>query len=297
MLPLSLQPWLRKQQHVDSSSLNGDRPAAGLAASTRTDQQSAGDGALASDATTPTSLTRGKNGAATHLDTENLNQPRIFYSRRALIVGTQNVCGTQGKKELDGETCDLGKIEQLAIHMSSANQSTPRVELLQETWLLGDWICRLHGILVIHHGPNKKSSRRGSGGVAILLNRTAEQAWNLAGRPEPFRPGPVDPADPTCCVIGISLRFLAPHHKHKSETFFICNAYAPDSGAVKKARDHKKAGNADPTKPEQKSNDPPLDIFQLTLDQTAAGFDQARNNLGNDTQLILGGDFNASIGT
>jgi len=152
----SLLPWLRKQyQHVDSSSFDGDGAAIEPEATKSTDRQSTGDGALASEAT-QSGFTRGANGAATHHPTEKLNQPRILCSR-ALIVGTQNICGAQGRKELDGETRDLGKIEQLAIHMAAADQSTLRVELLQETWLLDDWIRRLHGILVIHHGPPKKT--------------------------------------------------------------------------------------------------------------------------------------------
>jgi len=261
----------------------------------RAKQQSTGNGALPGTAVPKAGLTRGVNGAATHHTTEKLDQPRILC-RRTLLIGSHNICGAQGRKELDGETRDLGKIEQLAIHMKRGDPKAPRVEMLQETWLLGDWIRRIHDVLVIHHGPRAKPNKRGSGGVAILLNPAAAKAWTHAGHHEPYRPGPADPAaDPNCRIIGITLRFQDPKHKHKSEAFFICNAYAPDSGAVKNAQ-KKKTGSTDP-QPNDSSASASADTYQLTLDQITAGYAASQNEFGNDTPLILGGDFNASIGT
>jgi hypothetical protein len=43
------------------------------------------------------------------------------------------------------------------------------IYLLQETWLTGNFITNIHGITVIHHGPEEPVSNRGSGGIAILL--------------------------------------------------------------------------------------------------------------------------------
>jgi len=239
--------WLRTggKQHINEDLFHGDETAIGPDALMRTDHwQSTREGATASGMTS--GLTCGENGLVTYLNTETLNsQPSILYNW-ALIIGTENICGAQGQKELDGETHDLGKIKQHALHMVAPDQDTPLVELLQESWLLNDWIHHLHGILIIHHGTPKKNWW-GFGGIAILLNRKAKQAWNLAGRPEPYQPGSVDSADPTCRVIGIMLRFLATRHKHKSETFFVCTTYAPDSGAIKKAQ-AKQARSADPLK-------------------------------------------------
>jgi hypothetical protein len=44
----------------------------------------------------------------------------------------------------------------------------------------------VRGITVINHGMKKESNK---GGVAILLNKKAENAWNAAGRPEPYKSG------------------------------------------------------------------------------------------------------------
>jgi hypothetical protein len=43
------------------------------------------------------------------------------------------------------------------------------IYLLQETWLVGNFITNIHGITVIHHGPEEPVSNQGSGGIAILL--------------------------------------------------------------------------------------------------------------------------------
>jgi hypothetical protein len=43
------------------------------------------------------------------------------------------------------------------------------IYLLQETWLVGDFITNIHGITVIHHGPDEPASNRGSGSIATLL--------------------------------------------------------------------------------------------------------------------------------
>jgi hypothetical protein len=37
----------------------------------------------------------------------------------------------------------------------ASNDNNTDIYLLQETWLLGDWIKKMHGIIVIHHGLEK----------------------------------------------------------------------------------------------------------------------------------------------
>jgi hypothetical protein len=62
------------------------------------------------------------------------------------------------------------------------------IYLLQETWLVGDFITIIHGITVIHHGPEEPANNQGSGGIAMLLGPRAQRAWQTASSPDPYCP-------------------------------------------------------------------------------------------------------------
>ena len=100
------------------------------------------------------------------------NQPRkqpLSDSYDDLYIVSHNLRGAKGSFDPDGTTRDLNKFEVLTRLMTEHNID---IYLLQETWLVGDWITNIHGITVIHHGPKERASNRGSGGVAIMLARS-----------------------------------------------------------------------------------------------------------------------------
>jgi exonuclease III len=140
------------------------------------------------------------------------------------------------------------------------------IYLLQETWLVGDFITNIHGIAVIHHGPEEPASNRGSGGIAILLGPRAQHAWRAAGSPDPYCPGNI--VDNTTRYMGIDLIF----HPRKNQTakFFVACVYAPYD--------------------ELESTNPGIITkFYETIETHLL-------QLPSDTTPIIGGDFNASIG-
>jgi hypothetical protein len=84
-------------------------------------------------------------------------------------IVTQNIRGTQGSKNLQGHITNLGIIDNY---------------LLQETWIYEDIETEIQGITFINHGMQKGTN---NGGVAILLNKRAQKACNVAGRPELYK--------------------------------------------------------------------------------------------------------------
>jgi exonuclease III len=98
-----------------------------------------------------------------------------------VTIVTQNIRGTQGLKDPQGNIIDLGDIEAVVELMRNRNID---IYLLQETWIYKDIETEIRGITFINHGAQKGNN---NGGVAILLNKRAQKAWNAAGRPEPYR--------------------------------------------------------------------------------------------------------------
>ena len=181
-----------------------------------------------------------------------------------LTVVTQNIRGVQGLSEPDGRTRDLGKLETLTCVLLDEKID---VFLVQEMWLTGNWEKNINGVTIIHHGPDKPTSQRGSGGVAILLSPKAKRAWAAAGRPDPIRPGPL--GDSNARFIGIHLLFRP--RRNQTQRIFIGNTYAPHSGLA--------------------SDDPLLlERFYTSLEETIS------SATPNGTDIILGGDWNASVG-
>ena len=100
----------------------------------------------------------------------------------------------------------------------------------QETWrhgkekeaesiVVNDTQIFLHG--TVEQDPKNK---RGSGGVAVFLSRTARQAWDKAGNPEPTLGGA---APDHARFMGIKLHFETKKIIHK---FFLITSYHPHSG-------------------------------------------------------------------
>jgi exonuclease III len=137
-----------------------------------------------------------------------------------LTILSHNVRGAKEIKARDG-TRTNSKFEYIALYMEEKNID---VYLLQETWLEGnvDHWC-INGITFFTHGPEKQSSSRGRGGLAIALSKKALKAWIRAGKPDIRRHGVMDD---TTRIMGIDLK--VPVGK-SFENLTIFNIYAPST--------------------------------------------------------------------
>jgi hypothetical protein len=109
-------------------------------------------------------------------------QPRRNpYTEPTVSIVTQNIRGTQGSKDPKGNITDLGDIETIVDLMRNKKID---IYLLQETWIYEDMETEIRGITFINHGIRKGNN---NGGVAILLNKRAQKAWDAAGRPELYK--------------------------------------------------------------------------------------------------------------
>jgi hypothetical protein len=98
--------------------------------------------------------------------------------------------------------------------------------LVQETWLEGDYVQLLkHGITFIHYGPTKQESRRGSGGVAVILSEEATQNWRSRGG-EIIKGGTIGE---TTRFLPLRLNIIKSNSKNAT-SLLIVMAYFPDSG-------------------------------------------------------------------
>ncbi len=66
---------------------------------------------------------------------------------------------------------------------------TPSILFTQETWSDNDQDLEIDNTLFFSHGAI--SNNRTKGGVGIVRSPLAVQAWQLAGHPEPTRPGKI----------------------------------------------------------------------------------------------------------
>ena len=64
-------------------------------------------------------------------------------------VMLHSIQDASGSYDLDGETCDYGKLETLAIKLHVWQVDAI---LVQETWLLDDWNISSQGCTIVHHG-------------------------------------------------------------------------------------------------------------------------------------------------
>ena len=191
--------------------------------------------------------------------------PPLRNSHQDLNIVSYNIRGAKGSLDPDRRTRDLSKLETLARLMKEQNID---VLLLQETWLIGDITTTICGILVHHHGPPQATSNRGSAGLAILMGPRAQKAWHDAGSPPPYRLGVITP-DGNPRYMGIELLFRP--RRNQRTRLFIGNIYAPHQDLEK---DHP-------------------GIVERFFTQV----DRHLRSLNSSTGIIVGGDFNATVGT
>jgi hypothetical protein len=60
----------------------------------------------------------------------------------------------------------------------------------------------INGYFIFHHGLDKPTYNRGTGGVAILLSSRMKSAWDNAGNPPPIHGGVIAT---TTRIIGLQL--------------------------------------------------------------------------------------------
>jgi hypothetical protein len=156
---------------------------------------------------------------------EGTAQQGVLTSRPSekyqLMILSHNVGGAKESKEVDGTPSDM-KFEYIALHME---ENTINVYLKQERWLEGDtdhWNIN-NGISFFTHAPEKKSSSRGRGGLAIMLSRKALNAWEIGGKKDIQRHGVMDA---TTRIMAIDLK--VPTAK-SFEVLTICNIYTPST--------------------------------------------------------------------
>jgi exonuclease III len=123
------------------------------------------------------------------------------------------------------------KFEYIALYME---ENEIDVYLIQEMWMEGDtdhW--NINGITFFTHFPEKQSSSRGRGGLAIALSRKALKAWERAGKKDIRRHGVMDE---TTRIMAIDLKVPA---GKSFEVLTIFNVYAPSThgNAIKVVED------------------------------------------------------------
>lgn len=191
---------------------------------------------------------------------------------RPFTLVSQNLNGAKGTFDPGNQTRDLEKFEVITRHMLQHNID---IFLAQETWLTKTFTTNINGITVFHHGPDQPTCSRGSGGLAIFLGPQATHAWKKAGCPDPYCPGTI--IDKDTRFMGIQLLI---NEKHRQCTpLFIGNIYAPHSGLT----------STSPDDDESTSSSPLLVNFYEKIEQHLA-------TLPPTTEVILGGDLNASVG-
>jgi exonuclease III len=147
------------------------------------------------------------------------------YTEPNVTIVTQNIRGTQGTKDPQGNIIDL--LENIKAVVELMQNRNIDIYLLQETWIYEDIETEIRGITFINHGMKKGTN---NGGVAILLNKRAQKAWNAAGRPELYKSNTL--AGDNTRFLMIELLFN--NKKKQSTRIFVASIYAPQSGITAK---------------------------------------------------------------
>jgi hypothetical protein len=206
-------------------------------------------------------------GGNDHDDRRQSTAPRLAPNKQntrtkknkwsTLTVISQNV------NSYNRGTYSTSKRDQIAYQLNSTNETT--VFLSQETWDNDKTTTKIDGVLFLSNGTKNDNNNARQGGCGIVLSKPAVEGWKLAGQPEPIRPQKVAN---TARMIGVELHL--PDKKGKILKFFFILVYMPHSGSKYTTNDY---------------NDTLLQL-QDTLDKCPP-----------EAILIIGGDFNASIGT
>jgi hypothetical protein len=118
----------------------------------------------------------GKKEQYSHLF-QQMGPPSDKYQ---LTILPHNVQGAKESKEVDGTQSNM-KFEYITLYME---ENDIDVYLTQETWLEGDqdhW--GINGIIFFTpHGPEKQSSSRGRGGLAIALSKKSAESMGKKER-------------------------------------------------------------------------------------------------------------------
>jgi hypothetical protein len=138
---------------------------------------------------------------------------------------------------------------------------TPSMLFTQETWSNNDINLEINNALFFSHGA--KSNNHTKGGVRIILSLLAILAWKPAGQPQPIRPGKFARATQ---VMALKLHFC--NNASKINKLFVISAYLPCSTYKN-------------------------DEYKTTLVE----LDKILQKFPADATPVIGGNFNASIGT
>jgi Endonuclease-reverse transcriptase len=141
---------------------------------------------------------------------------------------------------------------------------TTTVFLAQETWDKDDTTTEIEGVLFLSNGATCKNNNRRHGGCGIVLSKKAAAGWKLAGQPDPIKPGLIANS-----IRNIGVEIHLPDKRGKILKFLFISTYLPHSG----------------NKYTQKDYNDTLQQIQIIIDKCPK-----------DAILIIGGDFNASIG-
>jgi hypothetical protein len=137
----------------------------------------------------------------------------------------------------------------------------PSILFTQETWSNDDIDLEINNVLFFSHGA--KTNNCTKGGVRIILSLLTVLAWKLAGQPLPIRPGKIAGATR---IMALKLHFR--NNANKITKLFAISAYLLCSSY--KNEEYK---------------------------TTPVELDKIMRQCPADTIPIIGGDFNASIGT
>ena len=92
----------------------------------------------------------------------------LLTERGSVVFESKNVRGLSEEKFED------------LIHQMQRGGAAARG--IQETWRIGNFTEENKDYTIIHNGPSKKPSRRGSLGVGIVLSKSGTKAWDAAAR-------------------------------------------------------------------------------------------------------------------
>jgi exonuclease III len=134
------------------------------------------------------------------------------------------------------------------------------VLLTQETWAKDDGDIKIDGTISFSHGSETEG--RAKGGVGNVLSPKAVHEWKRAGQPDPVRPGATAKS---CRIIG--LKISVQDQANKPMTIFLISVYMLCSSYTDEEYDE-------------------------TLEQLR----EIIQNRPSNSTLIIGGDFNASLG-